>query len=208
MDLYEELGLGPDATADEIKAAHRRAVKKTHPDAGGDRQAFDRAQHAFNILSDQSKRTRYDETGVDSESPEQLARSQAMTTVAAKINAFLGDPKVDPRSFDLVLGVQELISADIREGANRKAEALHMIARLEQFKRRLKLKKAAKGGDRIGPILEAQIAAHRGLIGMLVDSEIALKLAKDLVAEYVYQTDPAQQAQGARAGSWQTWNAG
>lgn len=41
---FEELGVAPDATRDEVLAAYRRRVKEVHPDRGGDRRRFDRLQ--------------------------------------------------------------------------------------------------------------------------------------------------------------------
>lgn len=64
-NLYDELGVEPDATPAAIKAAHRKLVKAHHPDAGGDGDAFRRAQHAYDILSDPERRERYDRTGDD-----------------------------------------------------------------------------------------------------------------------------------------------
>ena len=58
--LYEVLGVCPDATDDQIKTAWRRAAKATHPDAGGDPQAFTAAQHAWEVLSDPDSRASYD----------------------------------------------------------------------------------------------------------------------------------------------------
>jgi len=58
--LYEVLGVCPDATDDQIKTAWRTAAKATHPDAGGDPQAFTAAQHAWEVLSDPDSRASYD----------------------------------------------------------------------------------------------------------------------------------------------------
>ncbi len=57
---YEELGVQPDATPDEIRNAYRRLAKKYHPDLNaGDRLAeerFKRLTEAYRILSDPSNR--------------------------------------------------------------------------------------------------------------------------------------------------------
>ena len=63
-ELYQELGVSPDATPEELKAAHREAVKRSHPDKeGGSAEAFARVQEAWLVLSDPEKRSRYDATG-------------------------------------------------------------------------------------------------------------------------------------------------
>ena len=44
------LGLKPDATTDEIKAAHRRLMKQVHPDTGGSAYLAARVNEAKDIL--------------------------------------------------------------------------------------------------------------------------------------------------------------
>ena len=63
-DLYQLLGLTRDATQDDIRKAHRKLVRKYHPDANpGDRSSeerFKEAQRAYEVLSDPKKRRQYD----------------------------------------------------------------------------------------------------------------------------------------------------
>ena len=45
-DPFATLGLGPDATSEEIRAARRRLAKANHPDQGGDPVAMQRINEA------------------------------------------------------------------------------------------------------------------------------------------------------------------
>ena len=66
-DYYEILGVGRDASSEEIKKAYRRLAMKFHPDKNpGDKAAeekFKDAAEAYAILSDPDKRQRYDRFG-------------------------------------------------------------------------------------------------------------------------------------------------
>ncbi len=66
-DYYATLGIGRDASQDEVKRAYRRCAVKYHPDRNpGDKQAeenFKRCAEAYEVLSDPEKRRLYNQYG-------------------------------------------------------------------------------------------------------------------------------------------------
>lgn len=67
LDFYEVLGVAKGTSADDIKKAYRKLALKYHPDRNpGDKAAeasFKEVAEAYEILSDDQKRARYDQLG-------------------------------------------------------------------------------------------------------------------------------------------------
>ncbi|WP_303312063.1 molecular chaperone DnaJ [Hymenobacter sp. BT730] len=66
-DYYEVLGVAKTAAGDEIKKAYRKVAIKYHPDKNPDdptaEDKFKEAAEAYEVLSDEQKRARYDRFG-------------------------------------------------------------------------------------------------------------------------------------------------
>ena len=62
-NYYEVLGVEKKSSAADVKKAYRRAANKHHPDKGGDPEKFKEVNEAYQVLSDEKKRSQYDNFG-------------------------------------------------------------------------------------------------------------------------------------------------
>lgn len=72
-DYYDILGLGHEASGDDIRKAYRRLARKHHPDLNPNDKAsedrFKKVQEAYDVLSDPKKKAMYDQFGFYSDNP-------------------------------------------------------------------------------------------------------------------------------------------
>jgi molecular chaperone DnaJ len=69
-DYYDVLGVGRDASKDDIRRAYRRKAREYHPDVNDAPDAADRfreVKEAYEVLSDDDKRAMYDRFGHDAD---------------------------------------------------------------------------------------------------------------------------------------------
>lgn len=80
IDYYKTLGVGKNASADEIKDAYRKLARKHHPDLNPNDpaavKAFQQINEANEVLSDPEKRKKYDQYGANWKQSEQFEEAR------------------------------------------------------------------------------------------------------------------------------------
>lgn len=184
-DLYAVLGVTKGASPEQIKRAYRNKAKKAHPDAGGDKESFDRIAVAYAVLSDPDARKRYDETG------EYDAGSalNELAAVYACINGVLTQiVSADDQALqqDLVKVISNTLGNEIvnqRKALGKLATASNKAKRMQgRFRRK------QEGGENIFDgflaFHLAQIAGvEKNLKGQIALKEKAIALLKDYAFE-------------------------
>lgn len=154
MDPYDILGVAHDAGQEEIRTAYRRHAKTSHPDSGGDPQAFLRAQAAYDLLCDPERRKVFDDTGYDLQATD-AADLQAVLVIEALVNAVVLDVRV-PGSFDPVARMRAQLSDDIRKARfqidDMQGHSARIVSHLDRLAKR-------QGKDILGHMLRARVRA-------------------------------------------------
>jgi len=87
FDPYSILEIVRSADADAIKSAYRQKARVTHPDRGGEPEAFIVVVKAFGVLSDPEARRLFDETGTVNEDGAKSYRQEVAVILADMFDA-------------------------------------------------------------------------------------------------------------------------
>jgi len=150
MSLYDALGVGRDASQDDIKRAHRRKARDHHPDKpGGDKSKFQEIQLAYDTLGDEERRRRYDETGSASgpEAPDPIMAKLAMI-IDGLIDQLLMDGMPIETS-DMRAHAIDALKTKIREIKAQKGQLERALGQARKLAKRFKRKRKAKAPDLI-----------------------------------------------------------
>jgi len=188
MTLYEELGVEKTASEDEIKTAYKKAAKRTHPDAGGDSESFEKIKRAKRILLNANARRKYDETGKIDESELRNEQDQAFSTAMQAIYNAIAHFETAGNDLiycDLVGEASRQLGNDIKaaeksiRGTEKAAEKLQELAR--RFRPKLK-----DGSNRIAIALDTRAAEFARLVAQHKERLAMLQIAQEIVDAHVF----------------------
>lgn len=189
MNLYDTLEIKKGASISMIRAAYRRLARLYHPDkVQGMDNKFQEVKHAYEVLSDEDRRARYDRTGRDDDIQVTPARIQSMVemTVLAIIMAERPDGTTDdPTWEDIRYKVVKSLKDNRREAQLNLKRANKQIDRLENLAKRFKSKTEAD------PVGDAFATHRRRMVTERNKLQDALELShktEEAFAAYDYVT--------------------
>ena len=181
---YEILGVRRDATDEQVKAAYRRRAKATHPDSGGNPEAFSRVQKAYELLLDPVRRKVFDDTGYDVELADPIDL-QALIVIEKLVNQLTLDER-EPGTFDPLARMRSDLSEEMRKARFSKRELERHASRIEHHLERLEKRPAT---DILGSMLRARIKAISTAIGETEAKIKANERACEMLYDYTYEVD-------------------
>jgi curved DNA-binding protein CbpA len=134
-DFYATLGVAKDATKEEIKKAYYKKSQKHHPDKGGKEKDFQAIALAYEVLSDEEKRGKYDrgEPIFDTQDPEAFIRSRVLSLFDQQIN----NPQLNHKHTDIFSTIIQNCKRLIEQAPQGEFNAREMIKKYAGIRDRI-----------------------------------------------------------------------
>ena len=173
-NLYETLGVGKNASKEEIKGKYRKLAKRFHPDCGGDTEKFKNICEAYKTLIDDDLRSHYDTTGETEKVDEGHILKTAMNMISATfVGMFENDRNND---IDYLGSIKASCGSSINESKKTIKKIKTEVIRWEKIKKRVKYK--GKMIDFIRDSLDTKI---RELNGRVSTEETLIEVMKKVL---------------------------
>jgi curved DNA-binding protein CbpA len=186
MTLYDDLGVPKTADTPTIKKAYRRKAQKAHPDKGGDKAKFYAIQRAYDVLGDEMRRKKYDETG--DESDPQPVELQAMGILASLLLQLV--EKIDVEHQNLIDIARQEIANNI---SNIKREVNNVKESIKKREKAIKRISTKDEKNIVRQILQNNIADHNRHLYDMQNQIETLQACEVLLNGYSYKADPSMQ---------------
>jgi curved DNA-binding protein CbpA len=183
MTLYDDLGVKPDASPDDIKSAYRERSKTANPDVGGKPEEFHKINQAYEVLYDPARRAKYDRGEPTDEPPtiDVIARNNLVTLF---IN-LMSDQSLAIEHTPIFDLLREQINNGKQQLVNKRKAAEKDIKRLEKVRERIKGK-----DDFFKSIVNSKIEGAKKAIEQ-IDNELKIgEIMIKLLDGYEYKHDP------------------
>jgi curved DNA-binding protein CbpA len=202
---YQALGVGEDATLDEIKAAHRTQVVKYHPDKNaGQEEQFKEVQEAYEVLKDPKRRAYYDATGAYGDTESQMearTRGCIAEVLAAVVTALIGNGD-DPEKHNLCKLITDEMLRRKAKIPGRTTKAKEQMIRIEKIAKRFE----GPGGEDnlLAEITRQSLRPLQAMVEAAVQETEDLVAALELMKQFKYNAD-IEVVFRTTANQWPVW---
>lgn len=176
MNYYQILGVAPDASTEEIRAAWRRLSMEHHPDRGGDTETMARINAAYECLSDAQRRKKYDQTGTDSRNGPSIEEK------AEKVLAHALKQAIEKTDSDAVAIVRTSMKTLLQEMEVAVRSSRIDIDRLTR--RRIRLARKDGKPNLVQELIDQQIASIERALATSAEQSEVFNLCISLLDQY------------------------
>ena len=198
MSLYDDLGLSPRCTFDEIKQRYRALAQQHHPDKGGDENVFKKIKLAYEVLSDPSRRAEYDATGkIQEDIP---IRTEALQELAGLVTHAI--EKINPDHDDLIFVMKRELNENIIQSKKNIITCNGYIIKLNKILK--KVNRKTEGDNFIKSIIEEQVRMREGELKNFNHRIEVCNYMIELLEDYYYGLDLSTLLEGVVPKEWQS----
>jgi curved DNA-binding protein CbpA len=201
-DLYKILGIPKDADKQAIKKAYRKKSMSTHPDKGGTPERFALVKKSYDVLSDDVKRRKYDDTGEIDEGTPDNKFSDLGNIIANIFNQVLqacAQQGKSPIEMDMIGSMKQTLSQAISELQKQKRIMENVLATDKKLQGRFKKKENAD--NLMENIIKFRISELSNNLRRIEKQIADSKEAKEFLADYSFKFDkPEADDRFTRAG--------
>lgn len=207
-DPYDTLGVPRDATPDQIKKAHRKAVKEHHPDKGGNPETFNAVQRSYALLSDEERRQHYDKTGETQDDVLKRKQNELMETCARIVQEVI-ESAVDMNTTDIAKMIRQKLKANgmqVRDAILQNDKRLERVRTM--MKRLKKNKKASPNSGVVGEVtkrIEGEVIAHGHKLKQALDLHVRVEAIFEAY-DYEFEPPPRDPYDDQRRSAWGGWD--
>lgn len=207
-DLYSILGVDKSSDKKSMKKAYRKRAKILHPDHGGTVEKFGALKRAFDILTDDTRRKKYDATGDIDEKVPDNAYSNAINVLGAAFNAVLQEcaqSGESPLERDIIALVKSKVANNINEAQKQIRIIKNMLDIDKKMVGRFKVK---KGNNIFEAIVAQRITSLQINLKNCEDVIVNSNAAIELIKLASFKSDPSSRTSTAvgwafvSMGSW------
>ncbi len=188
IDPYKLLGVPRDADGAAIKSAYRSKAKSSHPDTGGDVDAFAKLTTSYELLLDPVRRKIFDDTGFDPQLTD-AKDLEGLLVLDTLVNDIILDERA-PGSFDPVAAMRRKLTDKV---VNTRFHILELERHRGRIRNHLDRIGRRPESDVLGRMLTARCDAIADAIGKAEGEIKVIEQAYAMLEGYSYEMEAEPQ---------------